>query len=47
MRTGRRPDSSAIDTAMPWPYYAQMSDLELAAIWEFLGVVPPRPTGNH
>jgi cytochrome c553 len=47
MRTGRRPDGSAIDTAMPWPYYAQMTDLELAAIWQFLGVVPPRPAGNH
>jgi cytochrome c553 len=40
MRTGRRPDGSAIDTSMPWPYYAQMSDLELGALWEFLGVIP-------
>jgi mono/diheme cytochrome c family protein len=47
MRTGRRPDDSAIDTAMPWPYFAQMSDLELRAIWEFLSVVPPRPTGTR
>jgi cytochrome c553 len=47
MRTGRRPDDSAIDTTMPWPYYAQMSDLELAAIWEFFGIVPPRPTGSY
>jgi cytochrome c553 len=46
MHSGRRPDGSAIDTAMPWPYYAQMSDLELRAIWQFLGVVPPRPTGS-
>jgi cytochrome c553 len=47
MRTGRRPDGSAIDTSMPWPYFAQMSDLELRSIWEFLSAVPPRPTGNH
>ncbi len=47
MRTGRRPDGSAIDTSMPWPYYAQMTDLELRAIWEYLSVVPPRPTGSH
>jgi cytochrome c553 len=47
MRSGRRPDGSAIDAAMPWPYYAQMNDLELRAIWEFLGVVPPRPNGSH
>jgi cytochrome c553 len=44
MRAGRRPDGRAIDSAMPWPFYAQMSDLELRAIWAYLGVVPPRPT---
>jgi cytochrome c553 len=47
MRSGRRPDGTAMDTAMPWPYYAQMSELELRAIWQFLGVVPPRPTGTR
>lgn len=47
MRSGRRPDGRAIDPAMPWPYYAQMSELELRAIWQFLGVVPPRPTGSR
>jgi cytochrome c553 len=46
IRSGRRPDGSLIDPSMPWQYYAQMSDLELRAIWEFLGVVPPRPNGN-
>lgn len=44
MRSGRRPDGGAIDNLMPWSYYAQMSDLELRAIWAFLGVVPPRPS---
>jgi cytochrome c553 len=39
MRTGRRPDGSSLDTLMPWPYYAQMSDLELRAIWQYLGVL--------
>ena len=42
MRTGRRPDNGPIDTLMPWPYYAQMSDLELRAIWQFLEIIPPR-----
>jgi cytochrome c553 len=42
MRSGRRPDGSAINPLMPWPYYAQMSDLELRAMWEYLGVVPAR-----
>jgi hypothetical protein len=32
---------------MPWLYYAQLSDLELRSIWEFLGVVPARPTISH
>jgi cytochrome c553 len=46
MRSGRRPDARQIDTSMPWPYYAQMTDLELRAIWQFLGVIPARPTGT-
>jgi cytochrome c553 len=46
MRSGRRPDNRRIDTLMPWPYYAQMSDLELRAIWQFLGVIPARATGS-
>jgi len=36
MRTGRRPDGRTLDAAMPWQYYAQMTDLELRAIWRFL-----------
>jgi cytochrome c553 len=40
MRSGRRPDGSQLDESMPWQYYAQMSDLELRAIWEYLGVIP-------
>lgn len=43
MRTGRRPDGSLLDVSMPWPSYAQMTDLELAAIWQYLGVIPSRP----
>jgi cytochrome c553 len=42
MRTGHAPDGSEIDGSMPWQYYAQMSDLELRAIWEYLGVIPAR-----
>ena len=41
MRTGRRPDGRALDPAMPWVYYAQMTELELRAIWSFLQVIPP------
>jgi len=42
MRTGRRPDGSAIDgRAMPWRAVGQASDLELQAIWRFLRSLPP------
>lgn len=40
MRTGRRPDGRALAQSMPWQYYAQMSELELRAIWSYLEIVP-------
>jgi cytochrome c553 len=47
MRTGARPDGRILNTFMPWPYYAQMTDDELKAIWRFLQAVPPRATGTR
>jgi len=47
MRTGMRPDGRLLNTSMPWPYYAQMTDDELRAIWRFLQAVPARPTGTR
>lgn len=47
MRTGIKPDGRTINTVMPWPYYAQMTDDELRALWRFLQVVPPRATGTR
>jgi cytochrome c553 len=47
MRTGRRPDGRVLNTFMPWPYYAQMTDDELRALWRFLQAVPPRVTGTR
>jgi cytochrome c553 len=47
LRTGIRPDGRQIDQFMPWPYYAQMTDDELKAIWRFLQAVPPRATGTR
>ena len=47
MRTGMRPDGRVLNTSMPWPYYAQMTDDELRAIWRFLQAVPARPTGTR
>jgi hypothetical protein len=47
LRTGLRPDGRVLNTFMPWPYYAQMTDDELKAIWRFLQAVPPRATGTR
>jgi mono/diheme cytochrome c family protein len=47
MRTGIRPDARRLNPFMPWPYYAQMTDDELRAIWRFLQAVPPRATGSR
>lgn len=47
MRTGTRPDGRVLDTVMPWPYFAQMTDDELRAIWRFLQAVPARPSGTR
>jgi len=47
LREGKRKDGSAIDVAMPWKAYGQMSDTELKAVWAYLQTVPPREKGNH
>jgi mono/diheme cytochrome c family protein len=42
LRTGMTPDGQVLDPgAMPWPMTAQMTDLELKAIWAFLQTIPP------
>jgi mono/diheme cytochrome c family protein len=47
LREGRRKDGTAINEAMPWKAYAQMSDTELKAVWAYLRTVPPVLEGNH
>jgi cytochrome c553 len=47
MRTGTRPDGRRLDAFMPWPYFAQMTDDELRALWRFLQAIPPRATGSR
>jgi cytochrome c553 len=40
LRSGTTPDGRHLDAKyMPWPRYAQMSDMELRAIWEYLGTL--------
>jgi cytochrome c553 len=47
LRTGTRPDGRVLNTFMPWPYYAQMTDEEIRSIWRFLQAVPPRASGTR
>ena len=42
MRTGRRPDGTAVDSMMPWFVFGQMSDQELGAVWTYLRSLPPK-----
>jgi hypothetical protein len=44
IRTGRDPDgSNRILQVMPWPVYANMTNNDLRAIYEFLRAIPSRP----
>ena len=48
LRTGRRPDGSAIDsTVMPIRLLRQMDDVEVAALYAYLRTVPPREYGSR
>jgi cytochrome c553 len=47
LRTGKRPDGTAINPIMPWKYIGQMTDDELRAIWMFIQTFPPRPEGTR
>ena len=42
MRTGKRPDGSALDGFMPWKAYSTMGDDELAALYAYLRTVPEK-----
>ena len=47
MRTGRRPDGSAVSPVMPFSSLARMNDTDLAALYLYLKNVPPRPFGGR
>lgn len=36
LRTGTRPDGSALNPAMPWRLAGQMTDEEISAVWAFM-----------
>jgi len=46
MRTGTTPEGRALDAnQMPWPYYANLTDVELDAVWAYIRSIPiTKPT---
>lgn len=49
MRTGKRPDGSAVKEPMTLvvPYAANMKPVEMKALWTYLRSLPPLPVGGH
>ncbi len=47
LREGTRPDGTAIVAPMTFvtPYAANMTDVEMRALWTYLQSLPPTPTG--
>jgi mono/diheme cytochrome c family protein len=41
MREGLAPDGKRLYPAMPYPYYARMSDADLSSLWAYLKTVKP------
>jgi len=46
MRTGKRPDGSAVSPAMPFASLRNMNDTDLQAIYRYLGTLPPKRPGE-
>lgn len=47
VRSGRKPDGSAVNPFMPWKAIGTSSDTELDALWAYLRSVPPRPADQR
>ena len=46
LQTGLLPDGSQLSTEMPWPAYAQLSDTEVEAIWQYLNTLNALPNNS-
>jgi mono/diheme cytochrome c family protein len=44
LRTGKRPNGSAIRAPMPWAASGRMTDDEVRAVWMFIKSMPAKPT---
>jgi mono/diheme cytochrome c family protein len=47
MRTGKRPDGSSVDKAMPFEALGNMNDVDLQATYAFLKTTAPRKAGGR
>ncbi|QYF94085.1 cytochrome c [Massilia sp. PAMC28688] len=47
LRTGNRPDGSAISKVMPFGSLKQMNDTDVRALHAYLQTLPPRPAGGR
>ncbi len=47
LRTGQRPDGSAVSPVMPFGALAKMNDVDAAALYAYLQTVPARPAGQR
>jgi len=46
MRTGKRPDGSAVNPAMPFASLRNMNDVDLQALYRFLKTLPAKRAGE-
>jgi len=47
LRTGKRPDGSAVSKVMPFPTLGNLNETDVGAIYVYLKSVPARPAGNR
>lgn len=47
LRTGKRPDGTAVSTVMPFPSLRNLNDTDVGAVYAFLKTLPARPAGER
>ena len=47
LRSGRRPDGSAVSTVMPFASLGGMNDVDIDALHAYLKTLPARAAGQH
>ena len=47
LRSGKRPDGSAISPVMPFGMLKEISDTDAQALYLHLKALPPKPAGNR